>query len=505
MAALGTGRGCGSFSTKRTRSGAHRAAAAAPDSGWSMLGAGAGTAQALSDATSLEGTLSIGAPVARFLPPVRAAAAVLAALAVLIPGCSSLHPAAYTAPVPESLRREHKAVRVVPRPSLDVLVPALERNAAGHDEGAARGAGWGALRGLAYSMQAGPFAPAAAMIFVPLGVVAEATGGALVGAARAIPEPEGAAAREALASGQRALTDELALRVAERLPALGKSSVSPDDKAPALRLEVAVDRWGLLTTPESGSMADLFLFGGYRVRGSESAAEPQWHRFAVWGSRRLLADWGAGDGASLRMALEGALAMAAEIVTDGAFLIHDFHAWELLTPAFCGLAPLAPRGMLAPSSLPAWEAVPTVDSTSPTLRWEPFPRDEDVAADANHLLARVSRVQYDLRIWKSGPLGDAGELVYSRQGLALEARNVAHTPQAPLEPHTTYLWSVRARLLLDGEERVTRWSFHQDSYKGDRPAGTQALASLFPGQPPPRQGCLIDGIPALRHHRFRTP
>jgi hypothetical protein len=171
-----------------------------------------------------------------------------------------------------------------------------------------------------------------------------------------------------------------------------------------------------------------------------------------------------------------------------------------------------------------------VASVSPTLRWEPFPRSLDVASDSRQLLGGVTRVQYDLRIWRSNPQGDAGELVYARQGLALEPRVapepakdagvapdpeqapatpppgqrfVAHGLEVPLEPHTTYLWSVRARFLLEGEERVTRWSQHQDAYMGGMSSGVKVLMAMAP--PPARKGCLVDGIPALPHHRFQTP
>ena len=459
-------------------------------------------------------------------------AATLLVLVLLAPGCTTLHPAAYTSPVPEVLRRERKAVAVIPRPSTTALEPLLEGDVGrgqGAAKGAAKGAGAGALAGLQLSLAAGPLAPVAAAIFVPVLSVVGAVGGAAVGASTAISAKDGEVTRELLVRSQKDLTVELARRVTRRLPELGRVAATPEPGNSALRLEVSVDKWGLDGSGGSGSMAGFFLTVSYRVPGTEVNTEAPPREFTLWGPRRRLSEWGAQDGAAFRKALEVALATAAEMVTDAAFLIHDFHEYQTLTPNYCGLAPLEPSGVFGPSH-PLLNAVPEVASVSPTLRWEPFPRKLDVAADSKQLLARVTRVQYDLRIWRSNPQGDAGDLVYARQGLALEPMVtpgvpadsaasgtnegsssspapgrpcVAHGLEVPLEPGTTYLWSVRARFLLDGEERVTRWSQHQDAYMGGMSTGVKVIMAMVP--PPARKGCLVDGIPALHHHRFRTP
>lgn len=463
--------------------------------------------------------------------------AVLLLLVLLAPGCTALHPAAYTSPVPEALRRERKAVLVVARPSAEIPASVLEGEVGrgkGAAKGAAKGAGGGALAGLQLSLATGPLAPIAATIFVPVFSVVGAMGGAVVGAATASTAKAGEITREMLVRSQRDLTLELTRRVIGRLPELGRVAATPESVNPVLRLEVSVDKWGLDGGGDSGSMAGFFLTVSYRVPGTEVDSEAPPREFTLWGPRRRLSEWGAQDGTAFRKALEEALATAAELVTDGVFLIHDFHEYQVPTPNYCGLAPLEPGGVHGPSS-PLMGTVPMVASLQPTLRWEPFPRKKDVDSDLKKILARVTRVQYDLRIWKSNPQGDAGDLVYARQGLALEPlvvpespsassesassksidgektsaphrpgeRFVAHGLEAPLEPHTTYLWSVRARFLLDGEERVTRWSLHQDAYVGGLSTGVKVLASMF--LPPSRKGCLIDGIPALHHHRFRTP
>jgi hypothetical protein len=453
-------------------------------------------------------------------------------LAALSPGCTTLHPGAYASPVPEPWRRERKAVLVMARPVPESLTPVLEGDVGrgrGATKGAAKGAGAGALAGVYLSLATGPLAPAAAVIFVPIFSVVGAVGGAAVGAATTVSARDGVVTREALVRSQRDLTAELGRRVSERLPGLGKVAVRATDSNPTLRLEVSVDKWGLDGSGGAGSMAGFFLTVSYSAPQAQDGVAAPPREFTLWGARRRLSEWGEQDGAVFRKALEDALATAAEMVTDAVFLIHDFHEYQVLTPNYCGLVPLEPGGVYVPSH-PLMARVPMVASVQPTLSWEAFPRKLDIDSDSKNLLTRVSQVRYDLRIWKSNPQGDAGDLIYTRQGLSLEPmlapkrpkdkteapegepvasppmpveRVVAHALAAPLDPNTMYLWSVRARFLLDGEERVTRWSLHQDAYVGGMPTGYKVLASMF--LPPQRKGCLIDGIPALHHHRFRTP
>lgn len=462
------------------------------------------------------------------------AVAALVVVSLLAPGCTTLHPAAYTSPVPETLRRTRSAVAVVPRPSPEQLTPVLAGEVGrgkGAAKGAARGAGAGALSGLFVSLGTGPLAIALAPILVPAGALLGAAGGTVIGAVSSVSEKEGDAVRKVLAQSQADLTAELARRVTERLPGLGKTVTGQDAMHPALRLEVSVDKWGLEGASGPNSMASFFLSASYRVSGDAAASDPSSREFTISGPRRRLSEWSAQDGVALRKALEDSLATAAEAVTESAFLIHDFHTYKgEWGPPFCGLAPLEPGVIMIPHH-PLLAVVPRVDSVTPTLRWEPFPRKVDVASDTKGVLARVTRIRYDLRIWKSDLDGDPGDLIYARQGLALDPlgaadwpadpptssddrqssgrsshpeRFVAHRLEASLEPATTYLWTVRARFLLDGEERITRWSFHQYSYVGEASAGTQFLAS-FAMSPPPRSGCSFEVIPTHHHHRFRTP
>jgi len=145
-----------------------------------------------------------------------------------------------------------------------------------------------------------------------------------------------------------------------------------------------------------------------------------------------------------------------------------------------GLRPISPE----PYSL-----APKLDSLQPALRWEPFPRPADLGADRAGWVYRARHVTYDLRIWRaardyySSQDVYPAELVYSRTALAAPE----HTVETPLERDTQYLWSVRARFELDGQQRVTPWS-----------------VLLLPGQSgldDPRSM----SVPPRGYYRFATP
>jgi len=115
-----------------------------------------------------------------------------------------------------------------------------------------------------------------------------------------------------------------------------------------------------------------------------------------------------------------------------------------------GLRPEYPP--LEKGSFDIWAKFVEVDSLKPTLRWQRFPRDKDLKADKEGNLDRVEDVSYEVRIWKT-VYGDSGHLVYARAGL----RSPYHKLDQSLEPSTKYLWTVRARFMLDGRPKVIEW------------------------------------------------
>ncbi len=87
-----------------------------------------------------------------------------------------------------------------------------------------------------------------------------------------------------------------------------------------------------------------------------------------------------------------------------------------------------------------------VDSLQPAFQWQPFPRPVDDFA------GRIKDVTYELRIWTTTQ-GPSGKLRYSRDDLKL----ASHRLEESLQPSIQYLWSVRARFMIDGDMRVTEW------------------------------------------------
>ena len=93
-----------------------------------------------------------------------------------------------------------------------------------------------------------------------------------------------------------------------------------------------------------------------------------------------------------------------------------------------------------------------VDSRQPTLRWEAFPRPEDLKADKEGRLANARSVTYELRIWR-GEYNFPAEPVYVRTRLT----EPIHTVEKELAPNTLYFWTIRAHFYFNGEPRVTQW------------------------------------------------
>ncbi len=86
------------------------------------------------------------------------------------------------------------------------------------------------------------------------------------------------------------------------------------------------------------------------------------------------------------------------------------------------------------------------------MRWQRFPGAEDHDADKEGNLGRMEDLSYELRVWKTVS-GYSGVLVYARHGLTTPY----HELEQALEPSSEYLWSVRARFVLDGLTQVSEW------------------------------------------------
>ena len=178
------------------------------------------------------------------------------------------------------------------------------------------------------------------------------------------------------------------------------------------------------------------------------------------GERLKLSEWSADGGKRLVSTLERGYKTLGAYIYDSVFRLYAFPEPRVSALAReadgLGLGAISPRtrGVLSVSStigqsVFAWA---TVDDLQPTLRWEGFPREIDVAL-APREMGRVRNVSYDLLIAREENLVPA-EIVYSRGGLAAPV----HRVDMPLSPDTRYFWTVRAEFELDGRRRVTGWS-----------------------------------------------
>lgn len=441
---------------------------------------------------------------------------------LVLQGCATrLDPASYTSPVPEEVRRSVRTAAVVSAvTAADVAAPRLDvpiGQGKGAAEGAATGAAVGAFSGVLVSVAGGPLGAVLAPVVIPALTLGSTAGGAAVGWTVSVPAKDADAANAALSRSRFDLSTEVARRIASRLPAAGKAAAPADGAGSAdLRVEVAVDRWGLAGGAGSNPLTGFYVAASYRVvRASDGTALVE-RRFVEAGPQRPVSEWTRDDATLLAQAVDAALSRVAEAIADGAFLVHDFRILEggggPMRGEVCGLRPVSPPPIYR---FGPFEFDPSrVDSLTPRLAWSVFPSRDEVQGDAGRVLARVSEVRYDLRIWKgenSGP----GELVYERIGLALAEKDgaVAHTLEAPLAAGSSYLWSARARFRLDGEERVTRWSYDREIEVGAIPMGYFDRHPWMGGPVVPyyekgaerRRACVVDSIPPLQYFQFRTP
>jgi hypothetical protein len=141
-----------------------------------------------------------------------------------------------------------------------------------------------------------------------------------------------------------------------------------------------------------------------------------------------------------------------------------------------GLQPENP--LVEKGSFKLWGEFVEVDSLQPTLRWQPFPRAEDRNSDKEGNLDRVENVSYQLRVWKT-VRGYSGRLVYARDGLTTPY----HELDRALEPSSRYLWTVRARFVLDGLPQVTEWGLAGYLLRGDVIPNPSCFRFITPKSP----------------------
>lgn len=182
--------------------------------------------------------------------------------------------------------------------------------------------------------------------------------------------------------------------------------------------------------------------------------------YTYQGRRLDLAGWSANHAKPLADELDKGYRTLGTHIAENVFQLYlypdrDRHsAGDMMSSAF-GLAPIYPptRGALTGDhfigAVFEWYAVETL---SPHLKWEAFPRPGDIAK-APEDMARVRNIRYDLLVAEEENMAP-GEVVYRKDGLT----SPDHTMIGALQSGRRYFWTVRARFDLDGQTRVTEWS-----------------------------------------------
>jgi hypothetical protein len=181
------------------------------------------------------------------------------------------------------------------------------------------------------------------------------------------------------------------------------------------------------------------------------------------------------------------------ILRNISFIVAIVFLTSCSAPTF-GLKPIYPKNLCDPTH--DYKILVTiVGSLQPVLRWEAFP-PEGIISDAKQI-SRISNITYDLNIWISEN-DYPSSLIYSRRGLP-EPR---HEIEEPLLPCTEYFWTVRARFLIDGKERVSEWGISARPWFWREPNKAYGPIKASTGNEIVRRSPVV---PNPNLYRFMTP
>ncbi len=446
-------------------------------------------------------------------------------LLVMPTGCATRSHGSYHSALPEKIRQQIRSVAVVPAS----VVP--ENNfltfAKGRGAGAAKGAGSGIIDGALYGAKSA--APdfsntansssslsnitlAITILAATVGATVGAIGGGISGAMKAIPADDVQKAenviknsvtdlnvQESLAKHMVASGADLTnyhFRLVKELGPTTKNK-KPDYRVLAAQgvdaiLEVTITSLGFRGGNGSDPSIWFFMKGRIRVVQTRDGTELYFGTTAYESGPHKLNEWIKDNGIQLQSEFEKAESSIAKRNVENIFLRYDFD------PGTGGIG---------------LRTIKVTDSLRPTLQWEAFPREKDRASDDEGLLNTVSDITYDLKVLKCGYDNlHPGELVYEKRGLIApetiveqelqrsrfnpavgraeslpsvicKERIAEHRIDISLEVSTCYVWTVRAIFKLDGQPRMTRWSY-----------------AMLPGE-----SCSSPVYPMGRPYPFKTP
>ena len=196
--------------------------------------------------------------------------------------------------------------------------------------------------------------------------------------------------------------------------------------------------------------------------------------------QRRFSEWSENGSLALREALQAGYDQTAEAAIEKYFLLYEVKMDSIWSgEQHCMLKPLDPPQR----SLEFFSTqlnFAELTSLPPTLKWEPFPRDKDIETDSKGVLNKIKDITYELKVWR-GNDWTPRELIYHRSGIAVPEHLVDTAMQSGIE----YYWAVRAHFKLDGQERLTRWSYSRIPWSG------------------PEDPCRENIIPLNHYHRFK--
>ena len=368
------------------------------------------------------------------------------------------------------------------------FVPTIEIEIAlsGKADGALKGAGRG-IAECSPSLAAGPFAP---FIFVPCAML---TGAVLasIGAWTAAPKSEidpiqmasqndhGKMAQERLAEKARIYLADISEKLISRAgpEVIGPKSTSdrPEYRPLSHAARGSLLELSLLSIRYEGTGKDGDLVCLRMVaRGRKIDAATGTVIDALDYSRTIecqtVAQWLTEGGLRFSTALENGYRILTENLVDKLYLIY-YPPWrergtakpERQVPEYI-LAPVTPR---APEMYLDFRSMTgkakhklgwggmhfvDVDSLTPLLSWEAFPRPFDMPAGG------FTNITYDVRIYIGSVLKhmvvEPGTLLHEVTGLVEPHYSMA----IPLQPCSHYFWTVRTRFNLNGTRRLTEWA-----------------------------------------------
>jgi hypothetical protein len=369
-----------------------------------------------------------------------------ACISLLLAGCAA---------IPASLEDRAGIQRVTVMP--DTVPP--KTNFETYAVGAGTGMGKGAARGSLYSVvggaSGGPLTLLVGIALLPL----IAAGGAVYGAAIAVPADR-AAAIEALPK-QVLATTAIERRLAELVAEAGQDSgyvltMPPEnaDRSPS----------GAPVEPESDALleTDVTEFGfrgdgddpdiAMYIRAKARLVRMPAHKtlgesiFLFQSESLKLNQWLDDGGKPLQTALDTLLHDLARDIVDRRLLHYPNGFLGDMEMQLHGPSPLSPGSRLF---------IPTVDTLQPTLVWNAF-SIPDETADTARGMTRAATLGYEVCIWRQyeprqwSPRG----CIYRHRG----GPETSHTVEAPLPPGTCCFWSVRMRFKVDSDEYLTEWN-----------------------------------------------